>query len=143
METTVITNSDLRVRVEDFYARQMQALDEGRYEQFADSFAPEGVFSHHPASPPAVGRAAIVNEILAHRARSADTPTQTRHWFNHIVLDQRPDGLIAATVYVLIVNTRPGNSAELGSSCVMHDVLAVGDTDIHTAERKVTYDRLR
>jgi actinorhodin biosynthesis protein ActVIA len=51
METTVITNSDLRVRVEDFYARQMQALDEGRYEQFADSFTPEGVFSHHPASP--------------------------------------------------------------------------------------------
>nr|WP_237523855.1 nuclear transport factor 2 family protein [Streptomyces sp. SID4926] len=53
----------LYTEVQAFYARQAHHLDAVRAEEFAATFAAEGVFAHSPDTPAARGRAAIAEEV--------------------------------------------------------------------------------
>ncbi|EGJ73483.1 putative ORFX [Streptomyces sp. Tu6071] len=73
----------LYTEVQAFYARQAHHLDAVRAEEFAATFAAEGVFAHSPDTPAARGRAAIAEEVRGFNARRfADDPVQRRHWFS-------------------------------------------------------------
>ncbi|MHC3429804.1 nuclear transport factor 2 family protein [Streptomyces sp. DT18] len=97
----------LYTEVQAFYARQAHHLDAVRAEEFAATFAAEGVFAHSPDTPAARGRAAIAEEVRGFNARRfADDPVQRRHWFS--MLDVRPgeDGAVETEFYALVVVTR-------------------------------------
>jgi actinorhodin biosynthesis protein ActVIA len=141
-EPAVEVDVELYTQVQQFYARQMQALDGGDFERYAQSFTDEGVFQHSPGAEPAKGRDGIVRELVEFHKRFDGDPVQRRHWFNHIILDRRPDGALASTVYALVVTVRPGDKPVIAPSCVVHDVLAVSDAGIQAVSRLVTHDQM-
>lgn len=142
---SAVVSSDLYIQVQHFYARQMQALDNGRLEEHANTFTKDGSFALTPGAEPAVGPDAILEELRAFVKQFENNPTQLRHHFNQILLDPRDDGSIAATVYALIVQVRPNEQPEIGASVVLHDVIDVVDaTDgrFLLRSRSVSYDQL-
>ena len=100
-------STEVYTLVQHFYARQMQALDANRFEEYAATFTEDGVFQHTPSAPPAVTRAGIVAELVRFNRRYDGDPVHRRHWFNHLVVDQLPDGTLKTTVYALVITTRP------------------------------------
>jgi actinorhodin biosynthesis protein ActVIA len=140
--SAIVTELDLYTRVQQFYARQMQALDRGDFESYAATFTPDGSFHHSPGATPARTRPGIVTELIEFHKRFDGDPVQRRHWFNHVVLDPRADGAVDSTVYALVVTTRPGGLPAIAPSCVVHDVLEVGHEEILTRSRRITHDQM-
>ncbi|MEV7088425.1 nuclear transport factor 2 family protein [Streptomyces sp. NPDC093085] len=135
--------TDLYTRVQQFYAVQMQALDGGRFEEYAATFTKDGSFQHSPNAEPAVGRDGIVTELVAFHKRYDGDPVQRRHWFNQIVLEPRADGSLQSTVYALVVTVRPGGTPVIAPSCLVHDVLVVADDGgIRTRSRRIDHDQM-
>jgi actinorhodin biosynthesis protein ActVIA len=143
--TATGVSTDLYAEVLQFYARQMQALDDGDFPAYAGTFTEDGVFAHSPGMPPARTRAGIAAELTEfHRRRFAASPVQRRHWFNHVVLDARDDGSLESTAYVLVLTVRPGEKQpEIGPSCVVHDVLVRDDDGLRMRSRRVDHDQDR
>ncbi|MEU3823936.1 nuclear transport factor 2 family protein [Streptomyces sp. SID486] len=140
--TATAVRTDVYAQVQHFYAHQMQALDGGRFTEYAATFTEDGTFQHSPAAEPAVGRAGIVAELERFHERFEGDPVQRRHWFNHIALEPQADGSLRSTVYALVVTVRPGGKPEIAPSCVVHDVLVVTEEGVHTRSRLVTHDQL-
>lgn len=136
--------TNLYSTVQHFYARQMQALDDGRFEEYAATFTEDGTFEHTPGTAPATGRAGIVAELRRFHQQFKDNPVRRRHWFNQLVLDPRADGTVHSTAYVLVVRTRPAvPTPEIWPSCRINDVLVVEeDGTILMRSRVVEYDHL-
>jgi actinorhodin biosynthesis protein ActVIA len=139
---TAILTDTIYGAVQHFYAKQMQALDAGRFVDYAATFTEDGSFQHSPGARPAVTRAAIVAELIEFHKRFDGDPVQRRHWFNHIALEPHDDGTISSTVYALVVTTRPGGKPEIAPSCVVHDVLTIDGTEVLTKARLVTHDQM-
>ncbi|MEU3416616.1 MULTISPECIES: nuclear transport factor 2 family protein [unclassified Streptomyces] len=135
-------SSDLYTQVQQFYAHQMQALDEGRLEEYTQTFTKDGSFQHSPGIAAAVGRDAILEELRSFLKKYQDDPTQRRHFFNQMVLEPQQDGSIRSTVYALIVRVRPNERPEVWPSTVVHDVIEVTDGEILLRSRSVSYDQL-
>ncbi|MBD0690534.1 nuclear transport factor 2 family protein [Streptomyces sp. CBMA123] len=140
--TVAPVQTELHSQVQHFYAHQMQALDGGRFADYAATFTEDGTFQHSPQAEPAVGRAGIVAELVRFHERFADDPVQRRHWFNHIALEAQPDGSIRSTVYALVVTVRPGGTPVIAPSCVVHDVLEAREDGLLLRSRLVTHDQL-
>ncbi|WP_328914234.1 MULTISPECIES: nuclear transport factor 2 family protein [unclassified Streptomyces] len=134
--------TDLYARIQQFYAHQMQALDAGRFAEYADTFTEDGTFQHSPQAAPASTRLGIVAELVEFNKRFDNDPVRRRHWFNHIALEPQADGSIRSTVYALVVTVRPNAKPEITPSCVVHDVLTVDGETVLTRSRLVTHDQL-
>ncbi|WP_043667135.1 nuclear transport factor 2 family protein [Streptomyces xylophagus] len=149
-ETNVVPETDavpavpgeLLVRVQHFYAHQMQALDGGRFEDYAATFTKDGEFQHSPQAEPAVGRDGITAELVAFHKRFDNDPVRRRHWFNHIALTEQADGSYRSRVYALVVTVRPGGKPEIAPSCVVHDVLVIEGDTVLTRSRCVEHDQM-
>ncbi|MFD7450305.1 nuclear transport factor 2 family protein [Kitasatospora sp. NPDC059827] len=134
--------AELYAEVQQFYARQMQALDGGRFAEYAATFTADGTFQHTPGTEPAVGPAGVEKELEAFHERFRDDPVQRRHYFNQIVLEPLENGDLRSTVYALIVRVRPQERPEVWPSCVVHDVVAVTEQGIRLRSRSISYDQL-
>lgn len=137
----MLETDSLYGQVQHFYARQMQALDSGRFEIYAGTFTDDGTFQHTPGREPARGRDEIVKSLVEFHERFKDDPVQRRHWFNHIALEAQPDGSINSTVYALVVTTRPGGKPEIAPSCVVHDVVVRDAGKFYLRSRSVSHDQ--
>lgn len=135
-----IVPSELYAEVQQFYARQMQALDAGKLEAYAATFTEDAEFGHTPGRAPARTRAGIIRDLYAVHERFANDPQQRRHLFTMMDLDPQPDGSITSTVYALVITTRPGGRPELVRSCVVHDVLVREDGDLRNRSRMIEHD---
>jgi 3-phenylpropionate/cinnamic acid dioxygenase small subunit len=135
--------ADLYCQIQQFYARQMQLLDDGDAGAWAGTFAPDGVFAANAHPQPTRGRDAIA--AAARRAvdeLAADGETR-RHWLGMLAVDPRSDGSIGVRSYALIFQTRRGGQAALRLSTVCDDVLVQGDAgDWLIRYREVTRDDL-
>lgn len=131
---------ELYSEVQQYYARQIQALDAGRWEEFAASFTADGTFQHRRDLPAARTRAGILAEVVRFHQRFDDDPVHRRHWFNHLVLDPRPDGCIEATAYALVITTRPGGRPEIQPASVVLDELVREDGRLLTRSRRILHD---
>nr|WKU62171.1 putative malonic semialdehyde reductase RutE [uncultured bacterium] len=140
--TSVPTRLDLGTaypRVQQFYAAQMQLLDERDLTGYANTFTEDAEFAHTPGRPPSRTRAGIIEDLTDFHRRFADDPMRRRHWVNMINLRQSDDGDLVSTAYCLVVKVRPGQEPVF-VSCVMHDVLVEVDGGLSTRSRHVTYD---
>ena len=135
-------SAELYTEVQHFYARQMQALDEGRWEEFAATFTEDGLFQHALDLPPARTRPGILAEVRRFHERFAEDPVRRRHWFNHVALDPRPDGSIDATVYALVLTTRPGGHPLAHPSSLLRDVLVREGGGLLTRSRRIVHDHV-
>lgn len=138
---TTETQTDPYTAVQHFYARQMQALDARDLQGYADTFTEDATFAHTPGREPARNRDGIVADLHEFHRKFDTDPLQRRHWFNQIVLDAQPDGSLAATVYALVVDTRPEQRPQITASCVVHDVLVRDGDTFLTRSRTIEYDR--
>jgi 3-phenylpropionate/cinnamic acid dioxygenase small subunit len=98
----------LRVRceVEQFYAFQMQVLDEGDATAWAATFTDAGVFAPHGAADQLAGRAQL--EAGAAKAISrlnADGVTR-RHIVSNICVEQVSVDIVRVSSYVPVIDTR-------------------------------------
>jgi actinorhodin biosynthesis protein ActVIA len=134
------SRTDLYVEVQEFYARQMQLLDGGAFEEYADTFTEDGEFTHTPNQPAARTRAGIVHELHRFHERFAADPVVRRHWFNMIRLEPQDDGSVRSTYYALVVTTRPGRNVTIAPSCVVHDVLVRENGALLNRSRRVEHD---
>ncbi|MFE9466529.1 nuclear transport factor 2 family protein [Streptomyces virginiae] len=134
--------ADLYAAVGQHYARQVQFLDGGRFEEYAGTFTEDGEFQHTPGVPPARTPAGIVAELHAFHERFADDPVQRRHWFNMIDLSLREDGDFDAVFYALVLTVRPGvKEPQAGPSCLVRDVLEITDGSVRNRSRRVEHDQ--
>jgi actinorhodin biosynthesis protein ActVIA len=137
------TFTETYVAVNQFYGRQVQLLDSGRFEEYARTFTPDGEFQHTPGVPPARGHDGIVAELRRFNTRFADDPVQRRHVFTMFNVVPRDDGDLDVTFYALVLTTRPGEKQPfVGPSCFVHDVLAVDDGQVRNRSRRVGHDHL-
>lgn len=138
--TSVVNRADLYAEVQQFYASQMQELDNRHFEGYADTFTKDAEFAHTPGREPARTRAGIVHDLYEFHKRFENDPMQRRHWFNMINLELLEDGSVRSTVYALIVKIRPGSKPEIAPSCVVHDVLVWENGALLTRSRRVEHD---
>jgi bifunctional aromatase (cyclase/dehydratase) len=88
-------------RVQDFYARQMRLLDDGKAEEFAATFTDDGVFAQ-TSSAPRRGRAAIA--VAFRRAVERRDGRTRRHWFGMLSVDPpTAEGTIRTRYYALVI----------------------------------------
>lgn len=131
----------LYAEVLHFYARQMQALDNGDFVAYAATFVPDGRFTHTPTLPAAQGREEIVSSLADFHTRFVDDPVQRRHYFDHVIVDRVPDDTLRCTSYALVLTTRPGGALAVGPSCVVTDVLTRTPDGLRAISRYVDHDR--
>jgi hypothetical protein len=132
----------LHTAVQQFYAHQMQAMDSGRVEEWAETFTPDGVFAANAFPEPTKGRPA-----LAAVARHAFTEAETqgvvrRHWLGMLYVEPRDDGTVFARSYALVIITPKGGAPALSRSTVCEDVLVPHSNSWLVQERAVTRDDL-
>jgi SnoaL-like protein len=141
-DTEQLPVTDTYRQVQQFYAHQMQLLDDGSVEQWAATFTEDGVFSANAHPEPTVGRADIAAAAGHAVAELKRTGVVRRHWLGMLTVRPLPDGAFFARCYALIVSTPKGGQAGVHLSTVCEDVLVrVGD-EFLVRTRQVTRDDL-
>ncbi|MEU2287214.1 nuclear transport factor 2 family protein [Streptomyces sp. NPDC013178] len=139
------TDTGLYLEVQQFYAHQMQLLDDRACDEWAATFTPEGVFAANGLPAPAKGRQTIAAAARAAGERLAAEGLVHRHWLGMLTVLPQPDGTVSARSYALVIQTRigGGGTAELHRSTLCEDRLVRGeDGSLLVLERKVTRDDL-
>lgn len=132
--------AELRAEVEQFYARQMRALDTGMADEWAATFTQDGRFSHPASEDPVRGREAIADGARVAAQRLANAGEQRRHLLSMLHVDPRPDGTLLVRSYAQIVSTRRSAEPRLYAMCVCDDILVREGGTLLTRERRVTRD---
>lgn len=132
--------AELYAEILQYYARQMQALDEGKVEAYADTFTEDAVFGHTPGREPARTRPGILADLREVRERLDADPQQRRHVFTMVDVEPHADDALRVTCYALVLTTRPGDGPEMVRSCVVRDVLVRQDGRLRNRQRLVDHD---
>lgn len=125
------------LRVQEFHARQMRALDDHRYAEFAATFTADGVF--HPApGAPVLRTPAGIAEGLA-RLPTAE-PLRRRRWLGQPALSTGPEGELLAIASAFVVTVWPNGDQRIGPSCLVRDELVLDGDSILVRSRVVDHD---
>ncbi|WP_406636055.1 nuclear transport factor 2 family protein [Amycolatopsis sp. WGS_07] len=130
----------LYTEVQHFYGRQMRFLDEGAVEQWAGTFAEDGVFEANTLLQ--TGRPAIENGARETTAKLEASGLQRRHWLGMLEVQEQPDGTVLAKTYAIVYTTPRGGKPAADFSCSCQDVLARGDGEFQVLRREVRRDDL-
>ena len=76
--------TDLYQQVQGFYADQMQLLDRGAAEEWAQTFTEDGVFAANAHPEPTRGRAAIAAAARTTSDDLAAKGVRRRHWLGMV-----------------------------------------------------------
>jgi 3-phenylpropionate/cinnamic acid dioxygenase small subunit len=133
---------ELYLRVQQFYARQMQLLDSGLVTEWATTFTEDGVFAANAHPEPVRGRAAITAAARRTCEQLAREGVTRRHWLGMLTVQPDSDGTVRARCYALVFATPRGGQAALHLSTTCEDVLVVEDGDLLVRERSISRDDL-
>ncbi len=121
-------SAELYARIQQFYHRQMGLLDDGRAEEWADTFTEDALFLEPLRLEPLRGREAIRTSARARADRLAAEQLDFRHWLNMLDVRHLDDGSVFTRVYALPMRTPRGGGLDIFASVVCRDQLvAVGD----------------
>lgn len=115
--------------IQNFYARQMQFLDDGRVDEWAGTFTEDGSFAANAHPEPFVGRAAIAEGARKAHAALAERGVQRRHWLGMLSIEGRADGTYLVRSYAQILETPRGGQTSVLMSTTCEDVLVPGKPD--------------
>lgn len=142
-DSDLVLESTLHSEIQHFYARQMQLLDAGRTDEWADTFTQDGVFAANGRTA-ATGRPAIRKSAAQTAAQLAEKGVQVRHWLGMADVRPKPDGTLHVSCYALILNTAQGGSPAVHLSTTCEDVLVrAEDGGWQVSVRQVQRDDLR
>ncbi|QNP74677.1 nuclear transport factor 2 family protein [Streptomyces roseirectus] len=128
-------------RVDQFYAMQMQALDDGDIDTWVDTFTDDGVFVSNGLPDPVEGRSALTELGSAAVARLDEKGAIRRHFVFNVIIDPLADGVLRTTCYVPVFDTVDGVTT-LTTSTVMRDELITSEGGLRVRHRTVTRDDL-
>lgn len=141
-QAQVASDAELYQQVQQFYARQMQLLDDGKVEDWADTFTPDGVFAANAHPRPTSGREAITAAARAAHEQLAAQGIRRRHWLGMVAVDRGDGARVTARCYALVFEIPRGGQAALRLSTLCQDQLELGDQGWQVAHRVVTRDDL-
>jgi 3-phenylpropionate/cinnamic acid dioxygenase small subunit len=133
---------ELYLRVQQFYARQMQLLDRGAVQEWAATFTEDGVFAANAHPEPVRGRSAIAAAAQAATDQLARDRVVRRHWLGMLTVQPEPDGIVRARCYALVITTPRGGQAGLHVSTFCEDVLVADGDDLLVRDRRISRDDL-
>jgi 3-phenylpropionate/cinnamic acid dioxygenase small subunit len=109
--------------IEQLYARQAYAIDEGDAAGWAACFTGDGSFHSPTYERDFVGTDDLVGFATRFWKSQFEEGMTTRHWIGNLVLQMESADLVVCTCYALIVSTRSGELPKILRSCVFHDQL--------------------
>lgn len=124
----------------DFYARNMQFLDSGAAEEWADGFTEDGVFAQNVKPEPWVGRSTIAARMRAGMERLATRNVQRRHWFGMVAADAVDDTTVRTRYYAVVFETPHGGRASVYLSTTGSDVLVREGDRWRIRHREIVHD---
>lgn len=127
--------------VDQFYAAQMQSLDDGDIAGWVATFTDDGVFESNGLPDPVVGRAQLAKLGDETTARLNDKGAIRRHFVFNVIIEPLSDGVLCTTCYVPVFDTIDGVTS-LTTSTVMRDELVRLDDGLLVRHRTVTRDEL-
>lgn len=130
----------LYAEVQQFYSRQMQLLDSGAAEEWAQTFTADGSFAPPSLPEPVRGRANLAAGARKAAAQRAEAGEVHRHLLGTTSVRPQPDGSLKATSYTQVVVTPRGGTPRTQLMCVCEDVLVREDGELRVRERHVTRD---
>jgi hypothetical protein len=128
--------------IQQFYAQQMQALDEGATSEWAATFTPDGEFAAGGLPEPVRGRDAIAAGAAVIAADFAGRGVQRRHWLGMLAVAPEPGGSVRARAYALVLEIPPGGEVAVQRSTVCDDELVPAGGGWLVRRRRVTRDGL-
>ncbi|WP_069814241.1 nuclear transport factor 2 family protein [Streptomyces sp. TP-A0874] len=132
--------AELYSQVQQFYARQMGLIDDGRAEEWAATFTEDAVFEEPSRLDPLRGRDAIRVSCRARADRLEAENTDFRHWLG--MLDVRPqdDGSLRTRAYALAMRIPRGGALDIFASVVCEDHLVPSDGGWAVRHRHLQHD---
>lgn len=134
--------ADVYYQIQQFYAHQMQLLDRGATQEWANTFTEDGVFAANAQPEPATGRSVIATGAARASADFAAKGIQRRHWLGMVSATARDDGTVQAQAYALVLTTPKGGQAAIGVSTTMDDILVRENGEWKVRRRDVSRDDL-
>lgn len=126
-------------RVDQFYAFQMQALDDGDIAEWVETFTEDGVFVSNGLPDPVAGRDRLAVLGAETVARLNGKDAIRRHFVFNVIVEPSSDGVLRTTCYVPVFDTIDGVTS-LTTSTVMRDELVSSDNGLLVRHRTVTRD---
>ncbi|MFI8997849.1 nuclear transport factor 2 family protein [Streptomyces sp. NPDC053542] len=137
-ESLTAVDAQLQASVQQFYARHMQLLDDGRIEEWASYFTPDGTFAVDGIPVPARGREEIVAGASRTVAQLAEQGIMRRHWLGMSAISPA-NGSVRVRSYALVVQiTKEGAAVRSSTTC--EDVLVADGDAWLIQERLVKQD---
>ncbi|PSL52684.1 SnoaL-like protein [Saccharothrix carnea] len=138
VETSV--PAELYADVQQFYAWQMGLLDDGKPDEWADTFTVDAVFGEPGKAGGFSGREAIRASVRERAERLAAEGVVIRHWFSMLVVRPQPDGTLRTRNYALTLATPRGGALTVRGHAVCHDHLVPDGDRLLVAHRLILPD---
>jgi actinorhodin biosynthesis protein ActVIA len=136
-----VVSPDIYAQVDQFYAIQMQALDDGDIAGWVETFTDDGVFASNGLAEPVAGRDGLTALGKSSVARLDEKGAIRRHFVLNIIVESSSDGTLLTTCYVPVFDTVDGVT-NLHTSTVMRDHLVFSGGALLVRHRTVTRDDL-
>jgi actinorhodin biosynthesis protein ActVIA len=136
-----IVSAETYSRIDQFYAIQMQALDDGDIAAWVETFTAEGVFVSNGLPDPVEGRGGLAALGVETVARLNEKGVIRRHFVFNVIVESHSGGVLRTTCYVPVFDTVDGVTS-LTTSTVMRDELLSSADGLLVRHRTVTRDDL-
>jgi ketosteroid isomerase-like protein len=142
--TLVQPNTDvpveLTVRLAQFYARQVHAVNAGDFDSYRESFDPDAVFSADGMAAPLRGAAAIAAHSRRLAGPRAAAGATQRHHVTMTGAWQGPGDALTARSTTVIIATAAGGKPKIIASTECEDVLDLTGDRLRIRQRRVRRD---
>ncbi|MFJ9409530.1 nuclear transport factor 2 family protein [Streptomyces sp. NPDC101393] len=134
-------SAELYTLVQQFYARQMGLLDDGRPDDWAETFTEDAVFQEASRlNEPLRGRDAIRESSRARKKRLDGDKIDFRHWLGMLDVLPQDDGSLRTRAYALAMRVPRGGALDIFASVVCHDRLVQVDGTWQVRHRDLHHD---
>lgn len=140
--TTALADAGLYTEIQNFYAHHMRLVDEGRVEEWGDTFAVDATISNNANPRPAHGREAIVAVIRRAHAELVERGVQHRHWMGMLSVEPLGEDTVRATSYALLMAVGKGAAPLIDRSTCCVDEIARVDGEWQITVRRVHHDAM-
>ncbi|MDT0549858.1 MULTISPECIES: nuclear transport factor 2 family protein [Streptomyces] len=134
--------AELSAEIQQFYARQMQLLDDGEAEAWAETFAEDGVFAANAHPEPFTGRPAIAAGARRATDDFAARGIRRRHWLGMLSLEPKDEHTVFVRSYAQVIETARGGQSALRASTTCADLLVRRDGRWLVLDRRIHRDDL-
>ncbi|MFD2471032.1 nuclear transport factor 2 family protein [Amycolatopsis silviterrae] len=141
MATTV--GMQLYQEVQAFYAKQMQLMDDGEVEPWAQTFTSDATIANNANPAPASGRELILKVARKLAADVESRGVQHRHWTGMLVVDSESADRVRTQLYAMVAEIPAGGEARLWRSTFCRDTLVRGVDGWQVSRRVVTHDDIQ